>query len=310
MTIRRPTETPEILNNLPNENQVSMDRKTIYKWYPYFLINGSPREKEAKGSFELSDCPTQEEVTMAILESKLHPAGKYQVEKRKSGQMPKEIFYFEKPSSSFFQQNNKQQIIDVESDENETDDEHDSMPILIQSLISSFQQQITELKQGIREQRESLQNSEESSEQVALIRELNRQNEKAIERSEKANERMFQMLLAQQSNQVQQPNPANLMLEMLHSTLAVQKGVKELSEEISPQETSSNGSFLGDAAKLMDSIGKNVPAFLPMIMGNRPRIPLVRPQNTAPPTANGNGANGSNSNLAETFAKINKTENK
>jgi hypothetical protein len=114
-------QSPESINNSPADEQAEA-RQPSLKWYPYFLVNGSLKEKVSKQPFEFSDCPTREDVETAIIESKFHPSGKYKIEKRKNGQ-PIEYFYCEKPDSSFFQQVNSKVVIETEP---EFDDDEDS----------------------------------------------------------------------------------------------------------------------------------------------------------------------------------------
>jgi hypothetical protein len=116
-------KSPEIENLSPVNDQTEAKKPTI-KWYVYLLlfINGILKESLPKGSFELSDCPTVDDVRMAIQESNIHPpSNKYRIEKRVNGQ-PKETYFYEKPEISFFQQAAQKTILEVEQDiEDETE---------------------------------------------------------------------------------------------------------------------------------------------------------------------------------------------
>jgi hypothetical protein len=269
-------QSPESVNNSPTEDQTEAKPPAL-KWYPYFLVNGSVKEKERKQPFEFSDCPSREDVETAIIESKFHPPGKYKVEKRKNGQ-PVEYFYCEKPDASFFQQNISKPIIEVEpefdDDEGNNVGEFDlNAEIEMRAELLSLRRELREIKKLDRERNETAENSK--SEVLSMMREMQRQSDKAFQNGREQgleNLKMFIQLQPQQSQQ--QQNPTELMLQMLKGTLEVQRGVRELSDEISPKSDGSS-SYIGEAAKLVESLGNNVGKLLPLFLGR------TQPQATA-----------------------------
>jgi hypothetical protein len=263
-------QSPESLNNSPADDQAEA-RKPSLKWYPYFLINGNLKDKERKQPFEFSDCPTREDVETAIIESKFHPSGKYKVEKRKNGQ-PVEFFYCEKPDASFFQQINSKVVIESEPelDDDESDDqdapEFDlDAEIQTRAELIALRRELAEIKRLEGERSETAQASQ--SEALSMMREMQKQSDKAFQNGREQGLEMMKMFTQLQPQQSQQ-NPTELMLSMLKGTLDVQRGVRELSDEISPNSDGTS-SYIADAAKLVDSLGANVGKLLPLFLGRR-----------------------------------------
>jgi hypothetical protein len=285
-------KSPEVINNLPTKDQTEAKQPTL-KWYPYFLVNGNIKEKVLKQSFEFSDCPTQGDVEMAIIESKFHPSGKYRVEKRKNGN-PTDYFYCEKPELSFFQQNISKPIIEVEPEFDDVDDldepEFDlNAEIETRAELISLRRELREIKKLERERSETAQASQ--SEALSMMREMQKQSDKAFQNGREQGLEMMKMFMQLQPQQSQQ-NPTEMMLSMLKGTVEVQRGVRELSDEISP-DAGGSSSFIGDAAKLVDSLGKNAGQFLPLLFNRPATVPTANPataQRPAKPKASdGNG---------------------
>ncbi len=265
-------ETPENTNDLL-ENDKSPRKKPIEKWYPYFLPNGNMKEKELKQQFELADCPTRDDVEAALVESKFHPIGKYRIERKISGQPTKDYFYCEKPEASFFQQTQQKQIVDFEDLAAPHSKEPNSK---IEELLSRLIQKVEDLEDRELERQETPESGQ--SDTVLLIKEMQRQNDKNLDR--------YIGLLENVMKSQQQPkeNPTDLMLSMLKGTLEVQRGVRDLSEQIAP-DNSGGGSMLGDAAKLINSVGQNAGTLLPILGGLLGGSPKAAPN----VSTNGNG---------------------
>ncbi len=262
-------KSPEVINNLPTEDQTEAKQPSL-KWYPYFLTNGSLKEKVSKQPFNFTDCPTREDVETAIIESKFHPPGKYKVEKRKNGQ-PVEFFYCEKPDASFFQQTNSKVVIESEPefDDDESDDagepEFDlNAEIEMRAELLSLRRELREIKRTERERTETAQASQ--SEALSMMREMQKQSDKAFQNGREQGLEMMKMFTQLQPQQSQQ-NPTELMLSMLKGTLDVQRGVKELSNEISP--SAGGASLISDAADLINAVGDNAGKLLPIFLGSR-----------------------------------------
>jgi hypothetical protein len=258
-------KSPESVNNSPADEQAEA-RQPSLKWYPYFLINGNLKEKERKQPFEFSDCPTREDVETAIIESKFHPPGKYKVEKRKNGQ-PVEFFYCEKPDASFFQQSNSKVVIESEPefDDDESDDagepEFDlNAEIETRAELIALRRENQEMKRAERERNETAQASQ--SETLTIMREMQKQADKSFQQGLQ----MAQTIM-QSSQKQSETSPTEMMLSMLKGTLDVQRGVKELSNEISP--SAGGASLISDAADLINAVGDNAGKLLPIFLGSR-----------------------------------------
>jgi hypothetical protein len=282
-------KSPEVANDLPAEDQTEA-RQPTPKWYP-FRFNGKVKEKKSRQSFEVSDCPMREDVEMAIMESKFHPSGRYKVEKRKNGQ-PEEYFYCEKPELSFFQQNISKPIIEIEA-ESEFDDIDDSdepefdlnAEIETRAELISLRRQLKRLE---RERSETAQTSQ--NETLQMMREMQKQSEKSFQQGREQGLEMMKMFMQLQPQQSKE-NPTEVMLSMLKGTLDVQRGVRELSDEISPND-GGESSYIGDAAKLVDSLGNNVGKLLPLFLGRtQPQASAKqgKPKSASNQTPNGNG---------------------
>jgi hypothetical protein len=298
-------QSPESVNNSPADEQAEA-RQPSLKWYPYFLVNGNLKEKVSKQPFEFSDCPTREDVETAIIESKFHPSGKYKVEKRKNGQ-PIEYFYCEKPDASFFQQNNSKIAIETEPELDEDESDYADAPefdlsaeIETRAELLSLRRELREIKRLERERGETAQASQ--SEALSIMREMQKQSDKAFQNGREQGLEMMKMF-----TQLQQPqqNPTELMLSMLKGTLEVQRGVRELSDEISP-DAGGESSIIGDAAKLVETLGKNASTFIPLLFNRTASVPTARPepaQRRAKPKAS--ESNGQGGELSDLLTKVN-----
>jgi hypothetical protein len=278
---------PESINNSPADEQAEA-RKPSLKWYPYLLVNGSLKEKVSKQPFEFSDCPTREDVETAIIESKFHPSGKYKVEKRKNGQ-PVEFFYCEKPDASFFQQSNSKVVIESEPEFDDESDDADAPEFDLDAVIQTRAELIAlrrenqEMKRAERERNETAQASQ--SETLTIMREMQRQADKSFQQGLQ----MAQTIM-QSSQKQSETNPTEMMLSMLKGTLDVQRGVKELSNEISP--SAGGASLISDAADLINAVGDNAGKLLPLFLGRRLPQTATKSGKTRPATnrtANGDG---------------------
>ncbi len=285
-------KSPEVINNLRTEDQTEGKQPSL-KWYPYFLVNGNVKEKVGKQPFEFSDCPTREDVEMAIIESKFHPSGRYRVEKRKNGQ-PVEFFYCEKPELSFFQQNISKPIIEVEPEFDDIDDSDEpefdlNAEIETRAELISLRRELREIKKLERERTETAQASQ--SEALSMMREMQKQSDKAFQNGREQGLEMMKMFTQLQPQQSQQ-NPTELMLSMLKGTLDVQRGVKELSNEISP--SAGGASLISDAADLINAVGVNAGKLLPLFLGRtQPQATAKKSDSSRPTPTTRTKTNGS-----------------
>lgn len=257
------------------------------------IVNGKPKEF---GSFPESVVgePLERRLLPFLTEMNA-PAGDYKIDIRKPNGHFEKSFDVPIPET----EQRSERIIDIEP-ESETDKsdfdapEYDmSSEIELRAELIALRREMKELRE--RERQDTAKDSQ--SEMLAMMRESSKQSEKSFQQGLQ----MAQMIMSQQQPK---ENPSELMLSMLRGTLEVQRGVRQLSEEIGPQESASGGSFMGDAARLIDSVGKNAGTFAPIIMGalgaNRPTPPPAAqtpmPRSTEPTTAVPSGELG---NLAE-----------
>jgi hypothetical protein len=299
-------QSPEVINNSLAEDQTEANQPSP-RWYPFFF-NGNVKEKKSRQCFEVSDCPMPEDVEMAIVESKFHPPGRYKVEKRINGN-PKDYFYCTKPETSFFQQNISKPIIEVEPDFDDIDDSDEpefdlNAEIETRAELISLRRELREIKKLERERNETAQNSQ--SEVLSMMREMQKQSDKAFQNGREQGLEMMKMFMQLQPQS--QQNPTELMLSMLKGTLEVQRGVRELSDEISP-DAGGASSFIGDAARLIDSVGNSAGKLLPLVLGRGLPQANGKPVKSRPATnqtANGNGQG----ELSALAAKIKQKEGK
>jgi hypothetical protein len=165
------------------------------------------------------------------------------------------------------------------------------------AILEALLREIKDLRLRESERLENTQNA--NNETLQMMREMQRQSEKSFQHGLE----MAKILTSNNQPQAQ-GNPTQMMLEMLKGTLEVQRGVRELSEEISPNESGSS-SLIADGAKLLDSLGRNAGSLLPVLTGalgrNRQTTPM--PQ-TVRPTTNGTNGNGTNGELSELANKL------
>ncbi len=135
-----------------------------------------------------------------------------------------------------------------------------------------------------------------------MLREMHKQSEKNQQQNEKSFLQGIELAKSLVQTQQQQPDPATLMLSMLKGTLEVQRGVRELSEEIAPNDSGGGSSLLADGAKLISSIGQSAPTLIPLLGGllggGAPKTPIRPAKPQTAPTANGNGQIGGIADLA------------
>jgi len=126
---------------------------------------------------------------------------------------------------------------------------------------------------------------------------------------ERAHEQYRELMLLTLSNAQKPQQDATLQaMNMLEKSFGIVNRAKAISEEISPAETSGGGnSYIADGAKLIDSIGRNLPMLGGLLGGGLSKAPATRTTRAqpAPPISD----TGNPSNLAETFAKIKSKEN-
>lgn len=288
-------ETSEIKARKPRKRN---DERRIFL---YRMIDGKPREL---GSFPETSIGSPLERRLPVFLRELFGDGEYKAEIRKPNG------HFERSIDFSIAEDEKPSRIEFEPEPENDFDEPEEVEFENDQNINALQLQLM-----IEREKNKRLSSEVQSVKAGSQNEM-QTTVAALERAYEQNrELMMLMLTNAQKPQQPQQDPTTLMLSMLKGTLEVQRGVRELSEEIAPNDSNGGSSFLADGAKLIDSLGRNAGTFLPMLtnslLGNRKAAPV----NHSSPIFNGNGtaaatgANGNASNLAEMFAKIPKKEN-
>ncbi len=264
------------------------------------LFEDEPEKLEFLGS--VPDIP-QSNIRLFI--KKNYGAGFFLIQTKQGGKFKSEseitIQDLPKQSEPEEMQNNYLEISpEIEDEEEFIKDKFDENDSKTSEILSFLLQKIEKLDERLEERQENLPTSQNA--ELLMMRELSRQNEKNLDR--------YIGLLQNsiQSQQQPQQDPTAMMLQMLQGTLAVQKGVRELSEEIAPNDTGGgSSSLLSDGAKLLDAVGRNAGTFLPVIGGLLGRLPntpaqVVR-QPATPAKTNGNGQSGGLADLAKKVQK-------
>ncbi len=123
----------------------------------------------------------------------------------------------------------------------------------------------------------------------------------ALEEAHRGKEEMFKLMLQMQSQNAAkpQPDPTAQAMQMMQSAFGMVTQARAISDELAPTE-SNGGGIIGEAAKLVNALGSNVPAFLPILTGvlgaNRTTgQPKARPESptkkAVTPTASGELSN-------------------
>jgi hypothetical protein len=267
--------------------------------FVYRMDDGKPREL---GSFPETSIGSPAERRLPAFLHELFGDGEYKAEIRKPNG------HFERSIDFSIAEDEKPQRMEFEPEiEADFDNEPEEIEVEIDPNTNALQLQLMierEKNKRLSSEVQTIKAGSQNEMQITVAA-----LEKAYEKNTELSEKNMELMMLTLSNaQKPQQDPTTLMLSMLKGTLEVQRGVRELSAEIAPN--ASNGesnSIFGDAARLVDSLGKSLPAFLPLIMGNR-TIPTARAQKPPPQTpalanASGNGEGELSSLLAKVKMK-------
>ncbi len=257
--------------------------KAERKVFVYRLIDGKPKEQ---GSFPEAVIGDPLERRLPTFLKEMFGAGDYKTELRKTNGHYERSFDF----SIVDTESEPERIIDVEpeTDNDEAEPDYDiTSEIELRAELIAMRREVRELKDRERERQSSVRDSENNT--LAMIREMQAQSEKSFQQGLQ----MAQMIM---QSSTPKENPSELMLSMLKGTLEVQRGVRQLSEEIAPSSsTESGGSLIADGARLIDSLGRNAGTFLPILSGLIPKPPSIAApvhlRDSSEPTNSGELAN-------------------
>ncbi len=233
--------------------------------FVYRMIDGKPKEQ---GAFPETAIGTPLERRLPTFLKELFGEGEYRTEIRKPNGHFERAFDFSIATEPQRAERERENI--VETDLEDFDEEPEDYPLtgnagqmnavevenlLLRERLKRFEEELSRNKSG---------NQSDSQTLIAALEESRRE------------QRELMMLMLSQSQKPQQDATTQAM-NILEKSLGIVTKAKAISEEIAPPETNSNGSFLGDAAVFMDSLGKNAGAFIPMLLGNRSNVQPNRP---------------------------------
>ncbi len=116
----------------------------------------------------------------------------------------------------------------------------------------------------------------------------------ALEKAYEQNRELMMLMLA--NAQKPQQDATTQAMGILEKSLGIVTRAKAISEEISPQESGgASSTYLGDAAKLLDSLGKNAGQFIPLFFNRAASVPTDKPEagrRPAKPKASDGNGNG------------------
>jgi hypothetical protein len=294
------TDTETDFDDAPSETKPRKSRKRNEerRVFYYQTINGKPKEL---GSFPETAIGTLSERNIISFAKDFFREGDIRAEIRKSNGHFERSFDFsiaetEKPI---------QTIIDIEPEEFE-DDAPEEFSFEASDQTNALQLQLLIEKEKTKRLETELNAAKAGSQNETQA------SISALERAHEKNSELMMMLLTNAQKPQPHQDPTQMMLQMLQGTLAVQKGVRELSEEIAPNDSGGGGStMLGDASKLINAIGQNAPTFIPLIGGmfggGATKAPTRANKTQTAPTGNGNAQNGGG--LANLAKKIQEKEN-
>lgn len=254
--------------------------------FVYRLIDGKPKEQ---GSFPEAVIGDPLERRLPTFLKEMFGAGDYKIETRKTNGHFERSFEF----SIVAAEPERERIIDIEPEadtDDETEPEYDiTNEIELRAELIAMRREMKELREREREKQASLKDSENNT--LSMIREMRSQSETSFQQGLQ----MAQMIM---QSATPKENPSELMLSMLKGTLEVQRGVRQLSEEIAPNGSSEGGgSLIADGARLIDSLGRNAGTFLPILSGLIPKpppsaaAPIHLPRSPEPMATSGDFAN-------------------
>jgi hypothetical protein len=199
----------------------------------------------------------------------------------------------------------KQNVIEIEPELEDQIDEPDEIEFEADQNINALQLQLMIEKE---------KNKRLYSEVQAIKAGSQNEMQTTVTALEKAYEqnRELMMLMLTQAQRPQQDATTQAM-GILEKSLGIVTRAKAISEEISPQESGgASSSYLSDAARLVDSLGKiNVGQFIPLFFNRAASVPTVKPdkpeagRRPAKPKASDGNGNGQGE-LSDLFTKVKK----
>lgn len=268
----------------------SRKRNEERRIFLYRMIDGNPKEQ---GAFPETAIGTPLERRLPVFAKELFGKGEYRAEIRKPNGHFERAFDFSIATEPDRAEKEKQNVVEIEPEE--FDDELEDFSFDAKDgQMSATEVENLLLKERLRRLDDEVlrHKSGNQSETQTLIA--------ALEESRREQRELMMMMLAQ--SQKPQQDATTQAMGILEKSLGIVTRAKAISEEIAPQEAgSSNSTYLGDAAKLVDSLGKiNVSQYLSLLFNRPATVPPARPeaaQRRAKPKASDGNQQGELSDL-------------
>ena len=250
----------------PRKPRNSRKRNEERRVFVYRMLDGKPKEQGAFPEAAIGS-PLERRLPMFLRE--MFGVGEYRAEIRKASG-----HYVDKIDVSIATETERenQNIIEVEPEE--FDDEPEEFEFQTNAgQMNSVEVENLLLKERLKRFEDDLhrQKSGNQSEMQTLI--------SALEESRREQRELMMMMISQ--SQKPQQDATTQAMNLLEKSFGMVTKARAISDELAPPETESNGSFMGDAAKLVDSLGRNAGQFLPMLMRNRGSASPTTPRRAA-----------------------------
>lgn len=282
------SENKEVTETKPRKaRQPKAERRVVV----YRLTDGKQKEQ---GTFPDATIGDPLERRLPAFLSEMFGPGEYKIDTRNARGRFEESFSLTIAESEPPEQ--QERIIDVdleefddqEPEEFSTEDAGNMNATEVENLL--LKERLRRLEEDAQRQKHGTQ-----SEMQTLIA--------ALEESRREQRELMMLMIAQA--QKPQQDATTQAMNILEKSLGIVTKAKAISEEIAPQAAAGETeSFMGGAARLIDSVGKNAGTFAPLLSGilgiNRPQPTEAMPR---PPATTTDG-NNNPGELTELAAKI------
>ena len=245
----------------------------------YRTIDGRPKEL---GAFPETTIGTPLERRLPVFLKELFGEGDYRMEIRKPNGHFERAFDVSIATEPERAEIGRQNVVEFEPEEDFEQEPEDYSFAGNAGQMNAVEVENLLLKERLKRLEDEVMRSNKGnqSESQTLIA--------ALEESRREQRELMMMMLSQ--SQKPQQDATTQAMNLLEKSFGMVTKARAISDELAPTETNSNGGYMSEAAKLIDSIGKNAGTFLPLLMNrSAPTAPTSAPRRTKPPTTKGNG---------------------
>ena len=260
--------------------------------FVYRTVDGKPVELGAFPETAIAPVGKPLERCAAVFVKEIYGAGDYRFEKRKPNGHFERAFDVSIAAEPERADSARQNIIefepeeDFEEPENFAFVENDGQPNALHFQLLIEKEKTKRLETELQAIRIGNQNEKQTADSAL---------EKLLDR----NEALMMMLLT--NAQKPQQDATTQAMNLLEKSFGMVTKARAISDELAPPETNSNG-YLGEAANLINALGKNAGTFLPLFMNRS--APTAKPP-TAPKNSASKPTNGNQSGeLSDLLAKV------